>query len=177
MKVFHRDSSLNIFWYACLFFIVLIYHLSAQEISTNRWQVDSLIVISQKNYSYKFPARHVFDKQTLSISKNNIPLFEVQDYTFPASKTIRFLPAPAIGDSVRISYQRLPFNLKDTYFLFKKDTLDLSQLDSTKMDSSQIRLLPTELENPFEDFGRHDFSNNIFFKFCLCQRYFGKDQM
>lgn len=154
MKVFQRDSYLKeYFFFFIIIFINIAFKLQAQDIALNYWQVDSLIVIKQDHYRYHFPSRHFFDKQSVRITKNGIPLYEMQDYIFKSSKIILFTPDPSIGDSLRISYQRLPFNLKASYYLFKKDTLKLSAADSAGMDSGQVRLLPATIENPFEDFG------------------------
>jgi len=139
------------FFYIFFFFICQI--LSAQEVTKTRWQIDSLIVINSENFEYRFPARHILQKQSLRIRKNNISLNEIRDYKFSSAKVIQFYPIPKIGDSLFISYRRLPVNLKENYALFKKDTLQVQGTDSTSKELKQVRVLQAEFKNPFEDFG------------------------
>ncbi len=125
----------------------------AQETIKSRWQVDSLIVVNEDRFEYHVPPRHMFIKQSLRITKNNYPLNEINDYKFLDQRTIRFFPTPKPGDSLLVSYRRLPFNLKQSYSLYKKDTLRVEQGDSTKKNVRQVRVLPATFENPFDDFG------------------------
>lgn len=127
--------------------------MPAQETIKSRWQIDSLIIVKSDKFEYQFPSRHLFIKQSLRIKKNKLSLSEISDYKFSSPKTIRFYPEPKFGDTLLISYRRLPFNLKESYSLFKKDTLQIQEDDSTKRKKRQVRILPSTFENPFDDFG------------------------
>lgn len=136
-----------------LLIIFLCHNIYAQDIIPNRWDVDSLIVVDKPQYNFTFPLNHTFQKQTLYVTHNNVPLVETRDYIFLSSNIILFQPEPEIDDTLRVQYRRLPFNLKSVYTLFTRDTVLVSKNDSSGIDTTQIRLLPFAIENPFEDFG------------------------
>lgn len=136
-----------------LLIFVFCQNVSGQIISANRWQVDSMIVVNQEEYKYVFPANHKYQKQSLYINNNRIPLAEVRDYIFNTPEIIEFRPALKAGDSLRVQYRRLPFNLKSVYTLFTRDTISIAPDDSSGSGASRVRVLPSAIVNPFEDFG------------------------
>jgi hypothetical protein len=140
--------------YTFIFYLTFFYSfnlLSAQSINTNKWQVDTLIIVDQPEYQFVFPDRHMYQPQSLRLFVNSQPLYEIQNYVFNEERAVQFIPSLNIGDSLKIMYQRLPFNLKSVYTLFNRDTL--SAADSANVDSAQVRIVNTSLQNPFEDFG------------------------
>ncbi len=114
-----------------------------------RWQVDTLIVVPSASYVYKVPARHLPQKQTLQIFRNKHQLAEEVDFRWKGERTIFFF-ALQPHDTLRIRYRRLPFNFKQRYTLFSKNTLS----DSVTSDSSGApRFRAIHFVNPFENIG------------------------
>ncbi|MCB0282689.1 MAG: hypothetical protein H6627_04890 [Calditrichae bacterium] len=135
------------------FFILLLVSPLAAQIYSGNWHVDSIIVVEKAGYEFNFPSRHRPKKPTLVIKKNKLPMQELRDYDFKSERTIVFFPPPTISDTLEISYQREPFNLKSNYALFRKDSLSTAISDSISGDSVKIKVVPVSLENPFADFG------------------------
>ncbi len=112
---------------------------------------DTLAVVRNTPFQYKFPPTHRPLLQTLSISKNNIIMVPDRDYRIKEKNTIiEFYPSPELNDTLRIYYKRQPFNIKKSYTLFKADTLNRDSLMSQK----SIQFKTIDFKNPFTNLGK-----------------------
>ncbi len=114
-----------------------------------RWQVDTLIVVPNAGYHYTLPQRHRPQKQSLKIFKNGLLLFEQADYRWQG-RNISFFTSLQKGDSLRIRYRRLPFDLPDSFRLYATDTLSTSAKEIASLKKKKkLRLKKIRFENPF----------------------------
>ncbi len=113
------------------------------------WQVDTLIVVRHIPFVYTLPQTHRPQWQTLRIKRNRVVLQRDADF-FRQQDTIHFYAKIAPGDSLRIRYKRLPFNLPRTLRLFAVDSLQNKQtIDSLKLAGKAVGLRRIRFENPF----------------------------
>jgi len=119
------------------------------------WQVDSTLIVPQDGFKYRFPITHRPLYQSTQIDKNNISLTIERDFKIDqTSALIEFLPELKRGDTLLVSYRRIPVNLKPVYRLFTADTVNIDMLaDSLSSGEAQIRYRQTKIENPFNDLG------------------------
>ncbi|MBN2708714.1 MAG: hypothetical protein JXR46_06680 [Calditrichaceae bacterium] len=121
---------------------------SQTYIPPNPWQVDTLITSQTGIYRYVFPETHLPLMQTVQITKNGVYLRENFDYRSGDDKYIRFFSALIPGDTLHITYRRLPGNFKSKYTLFAKDTANV-QVDTAAVDTGLVRVRRIQFENPF----------------------------
>jgi len=111
-----------------------------------RWQVDTLVIVPDANYHYNIPEIHRLQIQSLEIFRNNILLHKELEYILSGQKQIRFFSS-TIGDSLRLRYKRLPFNLKSLYRIYEADF----SIDSLNQDTlRKVTIRKPKFENPFE---------------------------
>ena len=116
------------------------------------WSVDTLIIVSSPEFHYNFPERHRLQPQSIEIFKNNTRLEVGRDYIVNDNRRIDFFQSFHFGDSLRISYRRVPSDFKHSYSLFEKDTLSRSaDEDSLSQSAPSIQLQRVKFENPFAD--------------------------
>jgi len=140
----NRFLRLLFFLIACFFYL-----LPAGRTHAQQWQVDSLVAVTKSLRQFEIPANHIFQRQSLRVYQNQTPLKENSDYRLEES-LIRFFPPLQSGDTLRVTYRRLPFDFKPSYSLYQRDTLSA---DSTFKDSGRVALRTKGIENPFADIG------------------------
>ncbi len=120
--------------------------LSAQTyMHPYRWQTDTLIAVPAAGYVFSLPETHILQRQSVQIFKNGQRLQKEIDYIFENTSHIRFFSLLS-GDTLRIRYRRLPFNLKTDYTLYAAENVaDTSALDSIP----RVKIHRVKFENPF----------------------------
>jgi hypothetical protein len=114
------------------------------------WKVDTLIVAPQPHFTYVFPRNHFLIPATLQIFLNRHPLNETLDYRLEDKRRIVFFRTFRRQDSLRIVYQRYPFDFPRTFTLYRIDTSATKALkDSLSRHTRGVRLRAVRLENPF----------------------------
>lgn len=142
-----RASAMKSVPYVFSFFILIFAGLlNAQTyVHPYRWQVDSLIVLSDENYIFKLPEAHRIQSQTFEVRHNDIALEADVDFRFEQGNQVLFFGFTP-GDTLHIRYRRLPINFKSTYGLYEA----VSIKDSTINDSiPRLQLKRVKFENPF----------------------------
>lgn len=126
--------------------------VSQTYVPPNRWQVDSLIIPQKTPYVFELPQNHRIQWQSLNIYLNGSLQQQDIDYRVLDFSAIRFFSTLTAGDSLRIQYRRLPFNLKREYVLFEKDSLTVQDSLQQEIDPDKtVRLREVQIENPFAD--------------------------
>jgi len=140
-----------------LFFMESIFlpQLSAQTIrQPGRWQVDTLVVVDSSRYSFKIPDTHRLRESTLRIYRNRIMLRAATDFRLIENDSVDFFSSLTKGDSLQIKYERLPFNFKRRYELFRRELLTRDPLlDSLIQAKKAFALRENRIENPFVNLG------------------------
>ena len=112
-----------------------------------RWQTDTLITVPSAAFVFNPPPTHRIQFQSLRAFKNGQRLQKESDYIFENRQQIRFFSLQR-GDTLRILYRRLPFNLKSSYSLYAAENIaDTSALDSIP----RVKIRRVKFENPFEN--------------------------
>ena len=116
----------------------------------NPWQVDTLIVVQNSQYAYRFPDNHFPILSTLQITLNRRPLNETLDYRVEDNHLITFFRTFNPNDSLRIRYQRRPFDFPKEFQFYRADTARVkSAEDSLAKMEKGVRIKTVHLENPF----------------------------
>ncbi len=143
-----KISSLSHFFFisALLFAFLIPSELYAQTyLHPYRWQTDTLITVPATGFVFTPPGNHILKPQSLRVFKNRHPLQKEIDYLIEDNGHIRFFSLQR-GDTLRIRYRRLPFNLKASYTLYAAENVaDTSSRDSLP----RVKIRRVKFENPF----------------------------
>ncbi len=148
MKILQRIFGLLLLFYGMTFHVTL---AQTQGLTIrNPWQVDTLIVLKNSRYTYRFPDTHFLIPSTLQITLNRQLLNERLDYILDDGRAVEFYRAFHPNDSLRIRYQRQPFDFPRRFRLYRADTSQVkSALDSLARMQKGVRIKTVHLENPF----------------------------
>jgi len=134
------------FFVLCLIFFFFPTLLEAQTyVHPNRWEVDSLIILSSDEDRFLIPETHRIQSQTFTATRQKLLLQADVDYRFESENKVCFFGL-SNADTLRIRYRRQPVLFKSSYNLYQS----VSTADSSTQDSVvNMPLKRVKLENPF----------------------------
>ena len=148
MKTFRLTAGLSLF-----LFLMCGQHAFPQVQPlpiNNPWQVDTLIIVSNPHFTYRFPENHFLVASTLQITLNHQPLSETLDYRLNDKASITFFRTFNPSDTLWIHYQRQPFDFPRRFRFYEPDTAQAGMVrDSLAKMQKGVRMKTIRLENPF----------------------------
>jgi len=129
-----------------IFLILLAVPLFAQDkFSYDPLQVDTVVVITQETLNISLPDRYHLKSQTLSVYHNERFLEQEIAYRFSNEQNLlSFFQPLSEGDSLHLTFQIQPFQLRRTYRFQQIDTVFADSLDADSIVVSK-----TAISNPF----------------------------